>query len=286
MTSGVNMLCFSASYALAFALTLIGVWRRFPWRRLAAGCIALAGLIAHTLYLGKRAVESPASPLSSPHDWYLLAAWTLAAIFLAAAVYYPGRSMALFLMPPTLGLILAARFASTQPLASFSASRFWGRFHGATLGVGTVAVLVGFAAGVMYLLQSHRLKHKLLADERLRLPSLEWLDRVNGRALTVAMALVVLGFFSGLLVRLSEQGAGGVPWTDPVVLSLGAMAAWLVGAEAFRRLYPAARQGRKVAYLTVAALGFLVITLAAFAGSNTVHGQTSSGAGSAAGGSA
>ena len=41
-------------------------------------------------------------------------------------------------------------------------------------------------------------------------------------------------------------------WSDPVVISLAVMFAWLVAAELFRAFYPAARRGRKVAYLTTA----------------------------------
>jgi hypothetical protein len=41
------------------------------------------------------------------------------------------------------------------------------------------------------------------------------------------------------------------------------MLLWLVVAEVFRLVYPAARQGRKVAYLTLASFLFLVITVLA-----------------------
>jgi hypothetical protein len=62
------------------------------------------------------------------------------------------------------------------------------------------------------------------------------------------------------------------PWTDPVVLSLAAMLVWLIAAEIFRLVYPAARRGRKVAYLTLASFVFLVIALASFAVLDNVHG--------------
>jgi hypothetical protein len=61
-------------------------------------------------------------------------------------------------------------------------------------------------------------------------------------------------------------------WTDPVVLSLAAMLLWLVAAEVFRLVYPAARRGRKVAYLTLASFGFLVIALASLTLLDSVHG--------------
>jgi ABC-type uncharacterized transport system permease subunit len=56
------------------------------------------------------------------------------------------------------------------------------------------------------------------------------------------------------------------------VLSLAAMLLWLVAAEVFRLVYPAARRGRKVAYLTLASFVFLVIALASLMLLDTVHG--------------
>jgi hypothetical protein len=59
------------------------------------------------------------------------------------------------------------------------------------------------------------------------------------------------------------------------------MLSWLVAAEAFRLAYPAARRGRKVAYLTLAGFVFLVFTLASFVRHDTVHGgREEQGAGS------
>jgi ABC-type uncharacterized transport system permease subunit len=273
MDSGVNMMCFTASYAVALALEILGLWTRPRWRRLIVVLAAAAGIVAHTWYLGRRAAQAPWAPLSSPHDWYLAAAWVLAVIYVAVVLYYPRASMGLFLLPVTLGLIAAGRWASTEPLASFAAPRFWGRVHGVFLMLGTVAVLLGFVAGLMYLVQSFRLKHKSPAAERFRLPSLEWLERVNSRSLGAAALLVAVGFFTGILTRTAQVDAGGVPWSDPVVLSLSGMLSWLIAAEAFRLAYPAARRGRKVAYLTLAGFVFLVLTLATFSQHHDMSGE-------------
>ena len=103
--------------------------------------------------------------------------------------------------------------------------------------------------------------------------SLEWLERVNSRTLGVSVVLIGLGFISGIVMGMaSHRGeASYTLWTDPVVLSLAAMLFWLVTAEIFRLVYPAARRGRKVAYLTLASFVFLVIALASFTLLDTVH---------------
>jgi ABC-type uncharacterized transport system permease subunit len=266
------MMCFTASYAAALALEVTGLWKRPRWRRLATVLVTVAGLVAHTWYLARRASESPWAPLSSQHDWYLAAAWMLALVYFGFVLYLPRVAMGLFLLPITLALTAAARLASKEPLVSFQAPRVWGQIHGIFLMLGTVAVLLGFVAGVMYLVQSYWLKHKLPHGERFRLPSLEWLERMNGRSLAAATVLVALGFVTGVLTRYAQRD-GGLPWTDPVVISLSGMLSWLVAAEAFRFAYPAARRGRKVAYLTLAGFVFLVITLAAFMSEDAIHGK-------------
>jgi hypothetical protein len=108
----------------------------------------------------------------------------------------------------------------------------------------------------------------------LRLPSLEWLERINTGSLAVSMILIGLGFASGVILSaLKHRGETNYAlWTDPVVISLAAMMLWLIAAEVFRLVYPAARRGRKVAYLTLASFGFLVITLASFLWLDNVHG--------------
>jgi ABC-type uncharacterized transport system permease subunit len=148
-------------------------------------------------------------------------------------------------------------------------------FHGIVLLLGAVAVCIGFLAGLMYLVQSYALKHVRSATNALRLPSLEWLEHVNSRALGISAVLIAFGFISGIVMAIAAHRHESAYhlWADPVVLSLAAMLAWLVGAEIFRFVYPAARRGRKVAYLTLASFVFLLIALAAFMLLDNVHGR-------------
>ena len=274
MLSGISIICFAACYAIALAIELAGVKIRFVGRRPLLLVIAGAGLLAHTLYLGYRASEAGSAPLASPAEWLLLAAWVLALVYVGAILYIPRAATGLILLPLSLVLIAASLGASRQPFAPEPVSRFWGDVHGSVLLLGTVTVCIGFAAGLMYLVQSHWLKRHRPPTDRVRLPSLEWLEKANAHSLAVSALLIGLGFASGLvLTRLRHQGEQDyVLWTDPVVLSLGAMLLWLVAAELFRIVYPAARRGKKVAYLTLASFVFLVITLAAMTLVGSIHG--------------
>jgi ABC-type uncharacterized transport system permease subunit len=277
MLSGISITCFAASYAVALILEVT----RLLFRSGVRGAIMLgfagAGLLAHTLFLVHRALTVPGSPLSSELDWYLVAAWVLVAFYLYLIRYHPKTPFGLLLLPLALGLIgTAAVFADRMPFERAPASQIWGAIHGGSILVATVSVLIGFAAGVTYLYQARRLKHKRPPSRGLRLPSLEWLQRVNSRALIVSMLALGVGVLSGLNLNLLNyrRQQAMLPWTDPLVLATLGMFAWLAISVQLGALYKPARAGRKVAFVTVVSLLFLIIALAAMLFMNTQHGGT------------
>jgi ABC-type uncharacterized transport system permease subunit len=277
MLSGISIICFAASYAIALLLEVIGLRRRPAWLRLAVIASTLAGLAAHTLHLAYVAADASVKPMSAV-EWVLMAAWVLAVVYVAALFYLPRTPTGVVLLPIILALIGGSLFADPQPLAAQRSFDLWGLFHGVVLLLGTVSVCIGFLAGLMYVVQSYALKHLRSPTNGLRLPSLEWLERINSRALGVSAVLIALGFASGLVMSLGiHRGEAAYElWNDPVVWSLAGMLLWLIAAEVFRVVYPAARRGRKVAYLTLASFVFLVIALASLMLVDTVHGANPS----------
>jgi ABC-type transport system involved in cytochrome c biogenesis permease subunit len=267
--SGITTLCFAWSYAVALGLELA----RLGWRGRARGALAIgfaaAGLVAETLYLGYRAATAETVPLASAYEWYLLAAWALVAVHLYLAVSHPATASGLFILPLALALVAAAQFASKEPLAQTPAGRVWGRIHGTFMLLGAVAVMVGFVAGTMYLMKANWLKHKHSSPSRLRLPSLEWLERANGRAIVVSALMIGAGLASGIMLNLVKHE---LPWDDPTIWRSMGLFGWLLAAALFNALYRPAQRGRKVAYLTVASFMFLAIFLAAQLFGRTGHG--------------
>ena len=275
MLSGVGIICFAACYAVTLILEVSRLLFRSGVRGAVMLAFAGAGLVAHSAFLYWRAVSAAGSPLSSERDWYLLAAWVLVAVYLYLVCYHPQTSFGLFLLPLVLCLIAIAAFvADKQPYARGPASQVWGSIHGVSILLGTVSVLIGFAAGLMYLGQARRLKHKLPPIRGLRLPSLEWLGRTNSRAILISVFMLGMGVISGTILNLiNYRGrAERLPWSDPVVLGTVLMFAWLLVAVVVGALYRPARQGRKVAYLTVLSFVFLVVALGVGLFLDTKHG--------------
>jgi ABC-type uncharacterized transport system permease subunit len=274
MLSGVWISFVLTCYGVALVLEIQGPKRR--WINVRAALIALmsAGIVAQMCDLARHAALVDAPPLSSPAEWLCMLAAALAVINLAAIFYLPSTPAGVFILPVVMLLTIASGTASHEPFSLARTSLVWGAIHGFALLFGTVAVCVGFWAGLMYLIQSYALKHSQSPAARFRLPSLEWLERVNSRALGLSTLLIAIGFGSGVVLSaITHRGiAEHSLFADPVVISSSAMLVWLVAAEIFRWAYPAARQGRKVAYLTLASFVFLVVMVVSFALVDTAHG--------------
>ena len=103
-------------------------------------------------------------------------------------------------------LIAAANSGRSQSVSVTPASQIWGAIHGVFLLLGTVAVMIGFVAGLMYLLHAYRLKHKLVPMRGFQLPSLEWLEKVNGRAILISIFALAIGVLSGTVLNVVNHG--------------------------------------------------------------------------------
>jgi ABC-type uncharacterized transport system permease subunit len=265
MNEGISILCFFATYSVTLALEInravFGTGRRMAYITFATGML---GLVAQAWFLTDQVHKGllrHTAPLSSFHHWFLIAAFVLVAVYLVWSFRRPGTAFGLFLLPVSLLLILlATRFPPEQTFSPQRASLVWGTIHGGSLLLGTVAVCVGFAAGLMYLFQSYGLKHKTRARRGFRLPSLESLQQTNSRALVISSVLLGIGLLAGVLLNLTEPEEG-LSWADPAVLSSGGLFLWLVVACLFSMFYKPVRVGKKVAYLTVASFIFLMLVL-------------------------
>jgi hypothetical protein len=262
--SGISMVCFAGSYSVALILEISRLYFRLPIRILFLFLFLGLGLFTHAVYLGMGASRPEAAPFSTWHDWCLVAAWLLAAVYFVSELRRPATTQGVFFLPVVLALVVAAYFLRNQPPFARSESlRAWGMLHGICLLVGTTTVGVGFAGGLMYLVQSYRLRSKMPPKEGLKLPTLEWLQSFTERMLVVSSAMIGLGLLTGVIMNIVSHAneSANLPWTDPVVWSSAILFGWLAAVSIFNTLYRPARQGRKVAYLVVASFLFLAIEL-------------------------
>ncbi len=259
MLSGITLLIFATSYLITLGLEIARIFVRARVRAVLSLGFAVLGLVVHTLYLlGEQRGLLELGPISSWHQWCLMAAWILVSVYVIVAFSQPGTSLGLFLLPLVLVLTGVAYLMDQMAPFSNATTETWGLIHGTALLAGTVVVMLGFVTGIMFLIQSYRLKHKMVATEGFKLPSLEWLETVNRRALIVSTCLLAGGLFAGILLKINHNS---FPWTDPVIWSSAILFLWLMAAMIFELIYRPARRGQKVAYLTMANFVFLAFVL-------------------------
>lgn len=257
----ISISCFAFSYLLTLMLEVSRLFFQVPVRWMLIQLVTAAGLFAHTTYIGldiASSLQADASPLASWHAWCVLASLVVAVFYFVLAVRRPRNNVGLFLIPVVLVLVLAAALVKdTADFTTDGALSLWEFIHIGSLLVGTITVALGFAIGVMYLVQSSRLKRKLPPRRGLRLPSLEWLQRNNRRSLFLSTILLAQGLFAGVVLNVIRQ----TPFEQGIVISSGVLFLWLVAVSLLEFLYKPARQGRKVAYLTLANFLFLAVVL-------------------------
>jgi ABC-type transport system involved in cytochrome c biogenesis permease subunit len=255
------VVCFAASYAVALACEASRPLFRSSVRGLAMLGFAAAGLVAHTLFLIWRAASESSVPLSSPFDWYLLAAWLLAAGHLWLALANPRTPVGLFVLPVVLMLVGAAHLSSRAPFPQSPATQVWGVIHGMFNLAASVAVMLGAVAGCMWLIQASRLARKQAPLQGFRMPSLERLASVTARTPGVAAWTAAAGFVSGIVLNAVNRQRGlleTVPWNDPVVLRMAAVVIWLVVADGLVHAVRRRPDGsRAAAWLSLASLAVL-----------------------------
>lgn len=260
----ISVTCFVGSYVVALVLELTRFIGPIRGRMPAVLTMMGLGLFAHISFLFLRVIDSPVDDrrgmLSSWAEWSLLLALGLAICFFIAYIRRSDTIISFFFLPLILLTIwLGISVGGWEPFSRDDAVDTWRSVHGLAMVVGTGAVLVGFLAGVMYLVQSRRLKQKRAGSPRFRLPTLETLDRANRRSLVISTAAVAIGVVAGVIMNLNQNEQ--FDWTDGGILLSFLLFLWLLAATAIEFWYSPASRGRKAFYMTLASLGFLVLAL-------------------------
>jgi ABC-type transport system involved in cytochrome c biogenesis permease subunit len=260
----IQVVCFLASYLVAWGLELSRLFGRFAFGRIGSLLFTAAGLVAHTSFLIARSRETNLPPLlSSTQDWLLVLAWLMVVSYLFLTTLDRDLAIGVFLLPIICVLVSTTYFVSRDPNTRLDALRGWKMLHASLLVLGILGVTVGFVLAMMYLVQQYRLKHRQSLQEGFRIPSLEKLARLNRWSVMISVPLLTLGMGIGVglgLYSRSSEGADAFHFTDPIVIGSGLV--WLGMVALFTWLLTSPRPpGKQVASLTLWAGGFLLVTL-------------------------
>ncbi len=265
----VGIICFAGCYFIAAGLEFQRL-RRPQVTLYTAELVALcAGLFAHTAFLYYRTKSYDRLPLSSQQDWILVIAWVFAWLALYLLTTYKEKNLGAILLPGILVMLAWGKWLANAAVYAYQpASDAWCAVHVLAMMLTTVAVLLGFLSGVLYLMQARHLKHPQWWKFTRRLPSLEWLHRANCHAMKFSVFFLALGILSGLVLNemAVAQGAPKVAFRDPFILGATLLLAWYLASYAVSFFWKFSREGHLVAYRTILSFVALltILTLGSF----------------------
>ena len=244
---------------LFYAVATIGYLAYLAWVKkplwMASRVVLIIGFLCHTASIVARYVEAGYTPVTNRFESLIFFSWLLVAVYLAVQIRHTLPVLGAFVTPLALGLLLMASFRAKEILpldgqldSHWLPAHVWFAFLGDAL----LGVSACFAA--MYLIQEEILKKKKIGPLYYRLPSLEVLDRLSYRCITIGFPLLTVGILTGSIWLKTTQG-GYLNWQDG--RQTASLLIWFLYAGLLHGRLIAGWRGRRIAWMNV--IGFLVI---------------------------
>jgi ABC-type uncharacterized transport system permease subunit len=210
----------------------------------------MAGWACQTVGLIARTVQSGRPPFWSFPEAVSVAVWAAVLLELWAERKYGIKVLGAFVLP--IVVVLSIPKTVAVPGLGGSALNVWISIHVVLALLGIAAFVLNFAGAIMYLIQERQLKTRRVGTFYYRLPSLETLDRLTFRTLTLGFPFLTVGLMLGAV------WAGRF---DPLILS--SALAWVIYAFTLAGRAVAGWRGRRAAYFAIIGFAALVVTLGA-----------------------
>jgi cytochrome c-type biogenesis protein CcsB len=217
----------------------------------------LIGVIVHGVAFVARYFAAGYTPVTSLFESLTFFAFAIVSVFLAFELRYNLRVLGAFVAPLAFAFSIFAAFlpGEVRTLAP-ALNSYWLPVHVSLLFFGNAVFAVAFGAAVMYLLMEKELKRKKLGAIFKRLPSLDVLDDINYRCLTIGFPLLTLGIITG---SIWAEYAWGSYWSwDPK--EVWSLITWLLYAALLHGRLTVGWRGRKAAILAIVGFGAILFT--------------------------
>lgn len=254
---------FELSLTFYFAATIASVIELFKGSKATSRFIlifAVVGFLAHTASIIFRFIEAGHLPITTMHEAASFFSWCVVLIFFFLEYRYKLDLLGPFTMPVVFILMLSSSVLPREikPLSPALQS-YWLGIHTFLAFLGNAAFAMACGIGIMYLIQERNVKSKHLGGLFQRLPSLQMLDEVNYRLITIGFPLLTLTIITG---AVWSQSAWGSYWRwDP--REVWSLIAWFIYALMLHARLTMGWRGRKAAIVSV--IGFIIVFFTFFA---------------------
>jgi ABC-type transport system involved in cytochrome c biogenesis permease subunit len=243
------------AYAVQFAR------RTFGSSRIATVLLVLAAF-AHTFVIGMETMRVGHVPSASATAAILTFVWLLALSYLYIELTTGERAMGVFILPLLVALQAIPAFSalSDEPRSAILESPWFG-VHVSSLLFAYASFALAGVLGITYVLQFKEIKAKDLGFFYERLPSLNVLDEMNVRAVTIGWLFLTVGLITGGIwasqLPASGSVSGSMSIADPKIFV--AVLCWAVYSFELYAQRAIGWRGRRAAWLS--AVGFGIVLL-------------------------
>ena len=249
-------------YAAATAVYLAHFARRDPQVGRLATALLAAGVLAHTFLIGMQTVQAGHAPLVGTTAAISAFVWLFGLAYLYVELTTDERAMGVFVTSLLVALdIIPVLDPAVSPRPEILRSPLF-TMHVVSMLFAYACFALASVLGVTYVLLFNEIKAKHLGYFYARLPSLQVLDAMNGRVVTIGWVFLTMGIGIGGIWATRIASA-----VDPRVdqMSLGdpkiliAVLSWMLYSFAVLSRRTIGWTGRRAAWLS--AIGFVVVLL-------------------------
>lgn len=218
----------------------------------------VAAYLLHVSYFAVRWVESGRIPVTNFFEAANFLGMGIVLVFLVMEFRFKIAALGSFMLPLVLILmiptsVISGRIEEIKPVLKSG----WLGVHTSFAVLGDAAFAFSFIVSIMYLIQERQLKAKNLGAIFHRLPSLDIMDTLGYKALTLGWPLFTLGMITG---SIWANSAWGTYWSwDPK--ETWSLITWVIYLVLLH-LRTIGWRGRKMAFLSI--IGFLFVLVSFF----------------------
>ncbi len=214
----------------------------------------IIGFVVHCVFTLSRYLQAGYTPITNLHESLSFFSLAIVGLFIAFERRYRVVILGSFVLPVALLMMIISSIFPTSIFPLMPALRSsWLTVHTTMAFFGYAAFTVAFCAGIMYLIQEHFLKNKKLGTLYRKLPSLDTLDDINYRCLTLGFPLLTIAIMTG---AIWAETAWGAYWSwDPK--ETWSLITWFVYAALLHGRLTTGWRGRRAAIFAV--VGFFIL---------------------------
>jgi ABC-type transport system involved in cytochrome c biogenesis permease subunit len=249
------------AYAIHFARRDAAVGR-------AATTLLLLGALVHTFVIGMQTMEVRHLPFANFSRAVSSFVWLLSLSYLYLELTTDERSMGVFILPVIVGLQLIPVLYPGSERADPVLDSPWFWVHVSSLLFAYASFALAGVLGVTYMLQFKEIKKKHLGYFYTRLPSLQILDVMNSRAVTVGWIFLTFGVIVGAVwtaqartIAPDDPNLRAMSLDDPKIFV--ALLTWAVYSFAVFARRTLGWTGRRAAWLSSVGFAFAMVNFLA-----------------------